>query len=115
METGTLIDALVLGLIEGLTEFLPVSSTGHILLAGHFLGFDNPGRSFEIMIQLGAILAVMSVYARKLIAILRAAPTDPKARRFVVAVLFAFIPSLIAGVLLYDFIKEVLFETPMLI
>ncbi|MCC6737031.1 MAG: undecaprenyl-diphosphate phosphatase [Bauldia sp.] len=115
METGTLIDALILGLIEGLTEFIPVSSTGHILLAGHFLGFENPGRSFEIMIQLGAILAVFSVYATRLLAIARAIPHDPRARRFVIAVVLAFIPSVVMGVVLYDFIKEVLFETPVVI
>jgi len=115
METGTLIDALILGLIEGLTEFIPVSSTGHILLAGHFLGFENPGRSFEIMIQLGAILAVLSVYAARLMRIARAIPTDPNARRFVVAILLAFLPSVLMGVLLYDFIKTVLFETPIVI
>ena len=115
METGTLIDALILGLIEGLTEFIPVSSTGHILLAGHFLGFENPGRSFEIMIQFGAILAVLSVYAARLMRIARAIPTDPNARRFVLAILLAFAPSVLMGVLLYDFIKTVLFETPIVI
>ena len=107
--------AALLGLVQGLTEFIPVSSTGHILLAGHFLGFNNPGRSFEIMIQLGAILAVLSVYARRLIAIARSIPYDPAARRFVVAILLAFIPSVVMGVVLYDFIKTVLFETPWVI
>ena len=57
---------ILLGLIEGLTEFLPVSSTGHLLLVGHFLGFHSPGRTFEVLIQLGAILAVATVYAAKL-------------------------------------------------
>lgn len=115
MDTQTLLQALVLGVVEGLTEFIPVSSTGHIVLLGHFLGFDSPNHTFEIMIQLGAILAVLSIYARKLVTLLRAAPSDPKARRFIVAVLFAFIPSLVMGVILYDFIKTVLFETPMVI
>ena len=59
---------ILLGLIEGLTEFLPVSSTGHLLLAGHFLGFNSPGKTFEVLIQLGAILAILSVYSAKLIA-----------------------------------------------
>lgn len=53
---------ILLGLLEGLTEFIPVSSTGHILLAGHFLGFCSPGKTFEVLIQLGAILAILSVY-----------------------------------------------------
>ena len=61
MTLGTLIEAVLLGLLEGLTEFIPVSSTGHLLLAGHFLGFRNPGRTFEVLIQLGAILARKSV------------------------------------------------------
>jgi undecaprenyl pyrophosphate phosphatase UppP len=54
---------ILLGLIEGLTEFLPVSSTGHLLLVGHFLGFRSPGRAFEVLIQLGAILAILTVYS----------------------------------------------------
>ncbi|TIR38954.1 MAG: undecaprenyl-diphosphatase, partial [Mesorhizobium sp.] len=66
MESQTIVEALLLGLIEGLTEFIPVSSTGHILLAGHFLGFHSTGKAFEILIQLGAILAILSVYFRRL-------------------------------------------------
>jgi undecaprenyl-diphosphatase len=115
VETSTLLDALVLGMIEGLTEFIPVSSIGHILLAGHFLGFENPGRTFEIMIQLGAILGVVSVYAAKLARIARTLSTDRAARRFVLAIILAFVPSLVVGVLAYDFIKDVLFETPTVI
>lgn len=115
MNLVDFLDALVLGLLEGLTEFIPVSSTGHILLAGHFLGFENPGKTFEILIQLGAVLAVLSVYAARLLALLRAAPTDPRARRFLIGVVIAFLPAAIAGVLLHDFIKTVLFESPMLI
>ena len=63
MDIHTLIEALLLGLLEGLTEFIPVSSTGHILLAGHFLGFNSTGKVFEVLIQLGAILAILSVYS----------------------------------------------------
>lgn len=65
MENQTIIGAILLGLLEGLTEFIPVSSTGHILLAGHFLGFESTGKAFEVLIQLGAILAVLSVYASR--------------------------------------------------
>jgi len=65
MENQTIIEALLLGLLEGLTEFIPVSSTGHILLAGHFLGFESTGKAFEVLIQLGAILAILSVYANR--------------------------------------------------
>jgi len=114
MDNSTLIAAL-LGLIEGLTEFIPVSSTGHLLLAGHFLGFESAGKTFEVVIQLGAVLAILSIYAGKLIGVLRDAPSDPAARRFIASVLIAFAPAVVIGVLAHDFIKDVLFETPMLI
>ncbi len=107
--------AAILGLLEGLTEFLPVSSTGHILLAGHFLGFHSTGRAFEVVIQLGAILAILGVYASRLIHVFASAPHDPAARRFIASVLVAFLPAVVIGVLAHDFIKTVLFETPMLI
>ena len=72
---------ILLGLIEGLTEFLPVSSTGHLLLVGHFLGFRSPGRAFEVLIQLGAILAILTVYSVKLLQLARDLPSSPRARR----------------------------------
>ncbi|MCX5494876.1 undecaprenyl-diphosphate phosphatase [Kaistia dalseonensis] len=115
MDTQSLLDAAVLGLIEGLTEFIPVSSTGHLLLAGHFLGFESPGRAFEVLIQLGAILAILSVYSTRLIKMLRDLPTDPRTRRFVVGILVAFLPAVVIGAAAHDFIKTVLFESPMLI
>ncbi len=80
-----LIEALILGIVEGLTEFLPVSSTGHLLLLGHFLGFESNGKSFEVLVQLGAILAIMLVYFRRLLDIALRLPSDPQARRFVSA------------------------------
>jgi undecaprenyl-diphosphatase len=106
---------LLLGLIEGLTEFIPVSSTGHLLLAGHFLGFNSPGKTFEVLIQLGAMLAVFTVYFRKLFVILFSLAHDVRARRFVFGVLIAFLPAAAVGASLHDFIKQVLFETPWLI
>mgnify|MGYP000116586031 FL=1 len=115
MASQSLFDAAVLGVLEGLTEFIPVSSTGHVLLAGHFLGFESTGKAFEVLIQLGAILAILSVYAARLLEIAKAVPTDPKARRFITAVLLAFLPAVVIGVIAHDFIKTVLFETPMLI
>jgi len=115
MENQTLIDALVLGLLEGLTEFIPVSSTGHILLAGHFLGFESTGKAFEILIQLGAILAILTVYFSRLVKILVDFPGDPRTRRFVFGVLLAFLPAAFLGVAAHGFIKTVLFETPKLI
>jgi len=107
--------AILLGFLEGLTEFLPVSSTGHILLAGHFLGFHSPGKTFEVLIQLGAILAIVFVYFRHLLQMICALPSDPKIRQFALAVLVAFLPAAFVGAICHDFIKRVLFETPALI
>ena len=115
MGDQSIISALLLGIIEGLTEFIPVSSTAHVLLAGHFLGFKSPGNTFAVLIQLGAILAILLVYFQKLMSIALALPTSAKARRFVLAVALAFLPAAIIGALAHDFIKTVLFETPMLI
>jgi undecaprenyl-diphosphatase len=115
MADQTIAGALVLGLVEGLTEFIPVSSTGHILLLGHFIGFKSNGKTFEVLIQLGAILAILSVYFARLLQLAMALPSDPKARRFIAGVLIAFLPAALAGALLHDFIKTVLFESPMLI
>lgn len=115
MNTETIIGALLLGFVEGMTEFIPVSSTGHILLLGHFLGFESEGKTFEVLIQLGAILAILSVYFARLWSIFIALPSDPAARRFVAGILVAFLPAAFLGVLLHGFIKEVLFETPALI
>jgi undecaprenyl-diphosphatase len=115
MENQTIVNALMLGLLEGLTEFIPVSSTGHILLAGHFLGFQSTGKAFEVLIQLGAILAILSVYSARLLKIAAALPHDPSARRFVIGILIAFLPAAVIGALAHGFIKSVLFETPKLI
>lgn len=115
MADQTIVGALLLGVLEGLTEFIPVSSTGHLLLAGHFLGFRSTGRTFEVLIQLGAILAILSVYSARLIGLAAALPTSPKARRFVFAILLAFLPAAVIGVVAHSFIKTVLFETPTLI
>ena len=104
MSDTTLVAAF-LGLLEGLTEFIPVSSTGHLLLAGHFLGFESAGKTFEVVIQLGAVLAILTVYASRLWAVFAAAPNDPQARRFILSVLIAFLPAVFIGVLAHDFIK----------
>ena len=114
MSDTTLVAAF-LGLVEGLTEFIPVSSTGHLLLFGHFLGFESAGRTFEVVIQLGAVLAILTIYFSKLIGVITAAPHSPGARRFLLAVLLAFLPAAITGVMAHGFIKTVLFETPMLV
>lgn len=115
MDLHAIFDALLLGLIEGLTEFIPVSSTGHLLLAGHFLGFNSPGKTFEVLIQLGAILAILAVYFERLLKIAVALPHDARSRRFVLGILLAFLPAAVVGVLAHDIIKNVFFETPMLV
>jgi undecaprenyl-diphosphatase len=106
---------ILLGLIEGLTEFLPVSSTGHLLLVEHFLGVSSPGRTFEVLIQLGAILAILTVYSAKLLRLAIDLPSSPRARWFVLAVLVAFLPAAVIGAVAHKYIKGVLFETPWLI
>jgi undecaprenyl-diphosphatase len=106
---------ILLGLIEGLTEFIPVSSTGHLLLAGHFLGFESPGKTFEVLIQLGAILAILSVYMAKLVQLAIDLPRNPGARRFILAILVGFLPAAFIGATGHRFIKTVLFESPWLI
>jgi undecaprenyl-diphosphatase len=106
---------ILLGLIEGLTEFLPVSSTGHLLLVGHFLGFNSPGKTFEVLIQLGAILAILTVYSGKLLRLAGDLPTSARARWFALAVLVASLPAAVIGVVGHRFIKGVLFEAPWLI
>ena len=115
MDHQTIVEALLLGLLEGLTEFIPVSSTGHILLAGHFLGFESTGKTFEVLIQLGAILAILSVYFGRLWQMFLDLPRDRKTQHFIAGILVAFLPAAVIGALAHGFIKTVLFETPMLI
>ncbi|NDW07226.1 undecaprenyl-diphosphate phosphatase [Jiella pacifica] len=115
MDLGAYVDGAILGIVEGLTEFIPVSSTGHILLLGHFLGFHSTARTFEIVIQLGAILAILLVYFAKLWQLFVTLPTSPRSRHFVLGILIAFLPAAVVGVIAHDFIKRVLFETPMVI
>ncbi len=110
------LSAIILGLIEGLTEFIPVSSTGHLLLAKTAMGLKDPAwDTFIVLIQLGAILAVVALYFRRLWDVVLRIPTDPQARRFVLSVLVAFLPAVVLGLLLHDFIKEFLFESPRII
>ncbi len=107
--------ALFVGLVEGLTEYIPVSSTAHILLSERLLGIPPSGKAFEVVIQLGAILALLVVYAGKLWRMLVDLPRDARTQKFVFAVLLAFLPSVVVGVLAYKTIKEVLFASPLLI
>lgn len=111
MELLTLIQAAFLGIVEGLTEFIPVSSTGHLILLVDLLGFKGPsGKVFEIVIQLGAILAICVVYFQKLFQVAITLPKSKQSRHFIRAILLAFLPAMILGALLHDFIKSVLFS-----
>ena len=102
---------VVLGIVEGITEFLPVSSTAHLLIGERALGFADPGGVFTVMIQLGSILAVMWLYRARIIEVIVGLPTKPEARRFALAVICAFIPAVIAGLFLAKYVKEVLYES----
>jgi len=106
------VKAAILGVVEGLTEFLPVSSTGHLLLMEHFLGWgdDSFGKSFAILIQLGAILALLTIYFGRLLALARNMFTSWPAARFVLGVLLAFLPAAAVGFVAHGFIKEKLFD-----
>ncbi|MEO8158916.1 MAG: undecaprenyl-diphosphate phosphatase [Betaproteobacteria bacterium] len=111
MDLPLLIKALILGVVEGITEFLPVSSTGHLILAGDLLDFNTEtGKLFEIVIQCGAILAIVWEYRAKLISVLARLPSDPQARRFAINLLVAFVPVAVLGLLFGKAIKAVLFK-----
>lgn len=106
-----LFQAIFLGVVEGVTEFLPVSSTGHLIIAGQLIGFTGTTADvFEVVIQLGAILAICVLYARKLLGVAFGLTSDPAARRFALAIIIAFLPAAVLGLLLHDFIKTVLFS-----
>ena len=107
--------AALLGILQGVTEFLPISSTAHLLLASQLVGFSDPGGVFTVMIQLGSVFAVMWLYRVKIATVVRGLPSDPDARRFVTMLIVAFIPALVTGALLADFVKGVLYESPRVI
>ena len=111
MDPTLLIHALVLGIVEGLTEFLPVSSTGHLILAGDLLNFnDDRGKLFEIVIQSGAILAVCWEYRARIAKVLAGLPGDPAARRFTLNLAIAFLPLAVLGLAVGKAIKAHLFQ-----
>src|SRR5688572_3324581 len=104
--------AALLGIVQGLTEFLPVSSTAHLLLGARLLRFEDPGGVFTVMIQLGAVLAVMWLYRAKIAHVAVNLPSDRDARRFVVMIAIAFLPAVVAGLFFAGFVKRVLYESP---
>src|SRR3954453_2528792 len=109
-----LFKAVILGVVEGLTEFLPVSSTGHLLLVDHFFGPEPEKRaywdSFAVRIQFGAILALLTIYFTRLWKIALGMVSNPDDRRFVIGLLIAFLPAAVIGALAHGFIKGVLFN-----
>ena len=115
MDTLLLLKAAIMGVVEGLTEFLPISSTGHLILAGSLLGFDDAkAKVFDIAIQTGAIFAVILVYWQRIRATLVALPTERQARRFALNVLIGFLPAVLLGLLFGKAIKANLF-TPQVV
>jgi undecaprenyl-diphosphatase len=111
MDAAALLSALLMGIVEGLTEFLPISSTGHLILLGEVLGFQGPpGKTFEISIQLGAILAVVVVFWPTLMALLRKAWVPGPERFYAINLLLAFLPAAAIGALLHGPITRALFN-----
>ena len=111
MSDHLILDVLILGIVEGITEFLPISSTGHLILIIDIIGFTEiPGKIFEVIIQFGAILAICVVYAQRLWSVASTFFYDSQARRFGITVIIAFLPAGILGVIFHDIIKEYLFS-----
>ncbi|RZL66996.1 MAG: undecaprenyl-diphosphate phosphatase, partial [Variovorax sp.] len=115
MDIVLLVKAAIMGIVEGLTEFLPISSTGHLILAGSLLGFDDDkAKVFDIAIQTGAIFAVILVYWQKIKSTVVALPRQPKAQRLALNILIGFIPAVVLGLLFGKVIKAHLF-TPVVV
>ncbi len=102
--------AILLGILEGITEFLPISSTGHLILATQWLDSGVPGNVFEIVIQFGAILAICSLYREKFTRVVCSLPRDKTSQHFVTAIVLAFLPAMVIGAFAHDVIKSVLFS-----
>jgi len=103
--------AVILGLVEGVTEFIPVSSTGHLILTGRLLDFEGErAATFEIFIQLGAILAIVWLYRAKILGVFKNATSDPQARQLLLNLMIAFLPAAIVGFLVHDWVKANLFN-----
>ena len=109
MDLLDLARAAVLGILQGLTEFLPVSSTGHLLIAGRAIGYDDPGGVFTVMIQLGSILAVMWLYRQRIIDVTLGLWTKPDARRFAMMLFFSFLPAAFVGLIANRFVRDELY------
>jgi undecaprenyl-diphosphatase len=101
--------AALLGVLQGLTEFLPVSSTGHLLIAGRAIGYDDPGGVFTVMIQLGSILAIMWLYRQRIWEVITGLPTKPEARRFALMLFLSFLPAAFVGLIANSYIRNELY------
>ncbi|MES1202780.1 MAG: undecaprenyl-diphosphate phosphatase [Pseudomonadota bacterium] len=115
MNPIALLQAVLLGILQGLTEFLPVSSTAHLRIAERLLGFQDDHGAFTVMIQLGSILAVMWLYRARIIEVVMGLPTKPQARRFAIALFCAFVPAVIAGIAFGDLVTDQLYDNMQLI
>jgi undecaprenyl-diphosphatase len=111
MDLMLLFKGLVVGIVEGITEFIPISSTGHLILAGDLLGFDDEkAKVFQVFIQLGAIFSVVWLYREKILAVLKGLPVRKEARSFAMSIFVAFLPAAFLGVLTHKAIKAYLFN-----
>jgi len=111
LDIAALLKAALLGVVQGLTEFLPISSTAHLLMGAELIGFDDPGGIFTVMIQLGSILAVMWLYRQRIFDVVTGLPTKPEARRFALMLFLAFLPAVLIGFFAADYVKTVLYES----
>lgn len=107
----SVVQAALLGAIQGIAEFLPISSTAHLLIGERLLGFDDPGSVFTEMIQLGSIMAIVWLYRQKVWEVVAGIPTRPEARRFAVTILAAFAPAILAGLVASDYVEAVLHKS----
>jgi len=110
-----LIAAAILGAVQGLTEFLPVSSTAHLRIGEQILGFKDPAGTFTVIIQFGSILALMWLYRQKLLEVISGLGSKPDSRRFVLMLVVAFLPAAVAGLLFGDKVKAILYNSPVVI
>ena len=110
MDIAVLLKALILGIVEGLTEFLPISSTGHLIVLGDLLNFSSQGKVFEIAIQLGAVLAVVVEYRQRFANVVSGFGRDAAVNRFVLNLAVAFVPAAAVGFVFRKAIKEYLFN-----
>ena len=112
---SSVLHAALLGVVQGLTEFLPISSTAHLLVGQRLLGYADPGSAFTEMIQLGSIVALMWLYRTRIVEVARGLPSSPDARRFALIVGAGFLPAMVVGALAADYVEGVLHQNPQVI